>query len=124
MENNTANQRRLCSFVENIAHISNVEYQKRVWVKNEGPECEDIDDAVCDFFDDGDPILENYKDFGITETQYKVLMTLRRKLDNFIDEYGVFAPEESTERLIELPQWQEIREISKRVLKDFNFKKR
>lgn len=123
MENITTKQQRLYSFIENIAHISNEEYQERVWVRAEGPECEDIDDSLCDFFDDGDPILEEYRDFGITETQYKSLMTLREKLDNFIDKHGVFSSEKSTENLIKLPGWKEIREMSKNVLKLFNYQK-
>ncbi len=48
-------------------------------------------------------------------------MQLREKLDNFIDEHGVFSPEKSTEKLINLPGWEEIREISKNVLKLFNY---
>ncbi len=123
MENNSAKQQRLGSFIENIAHISDGRYQKRVWIKNEGPECEDIDDALCDFFDDGDPILEEHKDFGITKTQYKFLIALREKLDSFIDEYGVFAQEMPTENLIKLPEWKQIMNLAKDVLKAFDFKK-
>ncbi len=84
----------------------------------EGPEFDDIDDTLCDFFDDGDPILEEYKNFGITEIQYKSLMQLREKLDNFIDEHGMY---DLAEKLINLPEWEEIRETSKNVLKLFNY---
>src|ERR1700733_3374552 len=100
----------LDSFIHNIACLSDEKYQERVWVRAEGPECDDIDDAVCDFFDDGDPILERYKEYGITENQYKLLMVLHSKLDIFTDAFGVFSRIKSTEQLIKLPQWQEIRE--------------
>lgn len=123
MDNITAKQQRLYSFIENIACISDEKYQERVWVRAEGPECDDIDDTVCDFFDDGNPILAEYKDFEITESQYKLLMSLHAKLRKFTDTFGVYSPEKSTEKLIKLPQWQEIREISKKVIKAFNFKK-
>lgn len=123
MENNTAKQQRLNSFIENIAHISNESYQERVWIKNEGPECEEIDDAVCDFFDDGDPILDKYEDFGITENQYKALITLREQLDSFIDEYEIFSQEVPAAHLIKLPEWKRIMSLAKDVLKAFDYKK-
>ncbi len=109
------------SFIENIACMSDKEYQERVWVRSEGPECDDIDDTICDFFDE-DYVLKKYKDFGITERQYELLMKLHDKLRSFTDTYGVYSSEKSTEKLIELPKWQEIRDISKNVLQAFNFK--
>ena len=112
----------LDSFIENISGMSDEEYQERVWVRAEGPECDDIDDTICDFFDE-DYILEKYQDFGITEKQYELLMKLHGKLREFTDKYGVYSSEKSTENLIALPQWQEIRDLSKKILQAFNFKK-
>lgn len=112
----------LYGFIKNISCIADKKYQERVWVKNEGSECDDIDDTICDFFDDGDSILETYKDFGITEHQYHLLIMLKGRLRNFTDTFGVYSPEKSTEKLIHLPQWQEIRDLSKKVVKAFNFK--
>ena len=109
-------------FLKNIFRLSDDKYQERVWIRAEGPECNEIDDAVCDFFDDGDPILEEYKNFGITESQHKLLMTLHNKLREFSDTFDVYSPTRSTEKLIQLPQWQEIKELSKKVLESFNFK--
>ncbi len=45
-------------------------------------------------------------------------MKLGEKLDNFIDEHGM---EDLAEKLINLPEWEEIRETSKNVLKLFNY---
>ncbi|NGX47818.1 MAG: hypothetical protein K1000chlam3_01203 [Chlamydiae bacterium] len=123
MENITVKHQRLNSFIENVGCIADEKYQERVWVRAEGPECDDIDDTVCDFFDDGDPILEKYKDFGINENQYKLLMILHQKLREFTDKSGLYSPEKSTEKLIQLPQWQEIRNIAKKVIMAFDFKK-
>ena len=110
----------LDSFIQNIDCLSDENYQERVWVRAEGPECDDIDDAVCDFFDDGNPILEKYKEYGITENQYKLLMKLYSKLRVFTDTFGVYSSAKSTEQLIKLPKWREIMEISKKVIKIFN----
>ena len=112
----------LDSFIHNVACISDKEYQKRVWVQAEGPECDDIDDAVCDFFDE-DYILENHKDFGITETQKTALVVLHKKLKEFKEKFRLYSPEKSTEKLIQLPEWQEIREIAKCVVEAFGYKK-
>lgn len=124
MTNQIIRQQILEEFLKNIVRLSDEKYQERVWVKAEGPECNDIDDSVCDFFDDGNPILEKYKDYGISESQYRLLMTLHEKLRKFTDAFGIYSPEKSTEKLIQLSQWQEIREISKKVLKSFNFNKK
>jgi len=88
---NINRRQRLDSFLENIAGISDQKYQERVWVRIEGPECDDIDDTVLDFFDDGNPILENFRDFEITDTQYRILMELHKKLDIFTKTHGVLS---------------------------------
>ncbi len=118
--NSDVKKQILESYIQNIACISNEDYQLRVWVRAEGPECDDIDDAVCDFFDD-DYVVEKYKDYGITENQHRLLMNLHKKLRIFTDTFGVYSSIKSTEKLIQLPQWQEIRVLAKDVLIAFNY---
>jgi hypothetical protein len=122
MTNDADKKQTLDSFIENIACISDEKYQERVWVQAEGPECDDIDDTVCNFFDE-DYILEKYRDFGITESQYKLLRILHERLRKFTDKFGVYSPEKSTEKLVQLAEWGKIMEIAKEVLKVFNYKK-
>ena len=119
MINDENNKQILESFIENITCIADEKYQERVWVRAEGHECDDIDDTVCDFFDE-DYILKKYKDFGITKSQYELLMKLYKKLRVFTDTFDIYSSEKSTEKLIHIPQWQEIREIAKGVLEAFN----
>ncbi len=121
---NSDRRQILDSFLENIAGISDQKYQERVWVRIEGPECDDIDDTILDFFDDGNPILDNFRDFEITDTQHRILMELHKKLDIFTKTYGVFYPYKSTEQLINTPEWLEIRELAKTVLQAFNYQKK
>ena len=120
MINDVNKKQILNSFIENIACIADEKYQERVWVRAEGPECDDIDDTLCDFFDEG-YVLEKYKDFGITNDQYQLLITLHEKLRKFADTFEIYSSGKSTEKLIHLPQWQEIREASKKVLEAFKF---
>lgn len=102
------------TFIRMIDHISNKEYQKRAWIKGEEA---DFDEAVCLFFGEGDPILENYKDFGITEDQYVLLKNLRDKFRIFADKNDF--PEE----FIDTPEWAQIMNLAKEVLKTLNYQK-
>lgn len=93
------------------------EYQRRVWVKGAGPESQAFDDAVCDFFDIGDPILNEYSEFGITSNQYILLKRFRDQFQTFSDENDL--PEE----FIDTPQWKSIMSMAKEVLAAFNYRK-
>jgi hypothetical protein len=103
--------------LRNIYHISDKEYQRRIWIRGEGPECDDFDETCCHFFDDGDPILENYKDFGITESQYQILKNFRKQFRTFSDENNW------PHKFIETPEWATIMNLAKDVLKAFNYSK-
>lgn len=107
-------KRIMDTFIRMVSHISNKEYQKRAWIKGEEA---DFDEAVCLFFGDGDPILENYQTFGITDAQYKLLKKLR-------DEFRVFSDNnDNPEEFIDTREWQQIMNLAKNVLKAFDYKK-
>ena len=90
------------------------QYRQRAWIRGEEA---DFDEAVCLFFGEGDSILENYKDFGITEAQYKLLKKMR-------DEFRIFADKnEFPEEFIDTPEWANIVNLAKEVLKAFNYPK-
>lgn len=105
------------TFIRIIDHISDKEYQKRIWVLGEGPECDDFDETICHFFEEGDDILENYKDFGITDKQYQLLIKFRDAFESFSDENNWPA------EFIDTPEWDKIMEMAKNVLKAFGFHK-
>ena len=100
-----------------IDHISDREYQERVWIRGEGPEVDDFDETCCNFFPEGDDVIEKYIDFGITESQHQVLKMFRDKFRAFSDENDL--PEE----FIDAPEWAEIMNSAKDVLKAFNYQK-
>ncbi len=102
-------------FLQNLYCISNKEYQKRVWIEGVGPECQDFDEAVNIFFDIGDPILEKYQDFGLTQTQHQTLKTFR-------DEFEIFADNNyDAIEFIDTPEWARIRSLAKDVLEAFDY---
>jgi len=104
-------------FLQNLYRISNKEYQKRIWIEGAGPECHDFDEAVNDFFGDGDPILESYRDYGLTQIQYQMLKKFRDEFDFFVKKNHF--PQE----FIDTPEWTKIMSLAKDVLKAFNFQK-
>ena len=108
----------LNELLNNVRDISDKEYQKRVWIRGEGPECDDFDETVCFFFDDVDAILDNYKKFGIIDSQYWLLMKFRNEFDVFSRGVGRNNP---PIKFIESPEWQKIMEMAKEVLKAFNY---
>lgn len=107
----------LSSILDTITGISDKEYQKRVWIRGEGPEVDDFDETCCNFFGDCDPVLENYTDFEITESQYNVLKKFR-------DNFRVFSDENNfPHEFIDTLAWTRITEMAKEVLEAFNIKK-
>ncbi len=104
-------------FLQNLYRISNKEYQRRIWIEGAGPECHDFDEAANDFFDDGEPILQNYQDYGFSQNQYRLLK-------KFHDEFRIFADNNDfPEEFIDTPEWERIINLAKDVLKAFDYKK-
>ena len=116
--NNEEKKYTFSEYLRHISHIPDKEYQRRVWIRGEGPECQAFDDAVCDFFDIGDPILDDYKEFEITESQYDLLIKFHEEFRKFSRTHNL--PEE----FIDTPEWERIMNSAKEVLKAFNYKKK
>ena len=104
-------------FIDIFTRISSKEFQKRIWIKGEGPEEDSFDDTVCDFFLVCDSIIENYKDFGVAESQCNLLSKFRNLFDKFVVESRHYLPEE----FIDTPEWGEITKMAKEVLEAFNY---
>jgi len=103
-------------FLQNIDRIANKEYQKRVWIEGRGPECHDFDEAVNEFFGDGDPILKNYQNYGLNQMQLQILKKFHTEFEYFANCHDF--PEE----FIDTPEWANITYLAKDVLKAFNYK--
>jgi hypothetical protein len=114
-------KRILYNYLTSIFIISDKEYQKRVWIRGEGAEVDEYDETVCHFFDDGDPILEAYKDYHITEEQYILLKKFRDEFEVFDD--SDVAEDSLPELFIDTPEWETVMNSAKEVLKAFNYKK-
>jgi hypothetical protein len=104
-------------FIDIISRLASKSYQKRIWIKGEGPEMDAFDDAVCDYFGQCESILANYKYFGINEFQYNLLKNFKIAFENFSDK------NDYPELFIDSPEWMKITEMAKAILKAFNCKK-
>jgi hypothetical protein len=110
-------KRMLRNILEVVLDISDKEYQKRVWIRGEGPEIDDFTETVCKFFDNGDPVLNEHEKCGITKNQYQVLKNFSDKFRDFSDTHDF--PEE----FIDTPEWAGVMSLAKDVLKSFNYSK-
>ena len=102
-----------------IKDISDKEYQRRVWIRGEGPEVDNFDETVCFFFDDVEEIMEKFRQYGLTKNQYQILKEFRDKFEDFVDNRTHYLPED----FIDTPWWQKIMNLAADVLKAFDYKK-
>lgn len=106
------------SHLETIQGLSSREYQQRVWVRGEGPECDDYTETICHFFDDGDPIINDYKSYNITENQLSSLLKLRQMLNEFNSKIRFrLGP-----NFLDSQEWRNIIVQAKEVLAAFNYR--
>jgi hypothetical protein len=109
----------LNNVLKRIEAISNKDYQKRIWIEGKGPECDDFDETAEYFLLEGESIVKNYKEFGLTDNQYQLLKKLLINFDTFSN-----SPERGylPQVFIESPEWTNITELAKEVLKAFDWK--
>ena len=69
--------------IEALECLSDRSYQERVWIRGEGPEIDDYDEAVCEFSFVVDIINESYRDYGLTDIQHQALNNYKDKFDSF-----------------------------------------
>lgn len=103
------------TFLSILDNISDKEYQERVWIRGEGPECDDFTETVCHFGQEGDAIIEECNEFGITPVQLNILMRFRDVFSTFPRKYDL--PEE----FINSSEWESVVMMAKEVLKAFNY---
>jgi hypothetical protein len=112
--------RVLKALLEIVRDISDAAYQDEIWIKNPKP-FNDFNEIMCYYFDDFHvrEILENYKEYGITEVQKDDL----KKFTDILDEYSdnIFYESISEDAIINDPKWCEIREMAKEILTIFNY---
>ena len=114
------NRHQILALLLDVIHnISDRDYQERVWINAEGPECDDYDENIDIFFHDGVAIIENYKKFHITDSQHQLLVEFRDALDKFDDDDEHYWPPD----FIDSPKWAKIMKMAREVLVAFDYNK-
>jgi len=103
------------NFQDELEIISNAQYQKRVWVKGNGPECDCYIENMCRLGGDYDCLFEAPKEFGYTEEQLNLLTQLWTLLDEY-DEPG----EGTDAEIVNDPEWDKIRQFAKKTLESIS----
>ncbi len=107
--------RILKASLRDIFRISDKEYQRRIWIRGEGPECDDFVEIVCRLFQKAESILEEPKRYGLSDFQLHVF-------ENFIHEFEKFSDVNDLPQLfIDTPEWTKITLMAKKVLEVFNY---
>lgn len=108
---NEIREKVLRRLTENLKDMSDIDYQKRVWLRGEGPEVDSYCEFVNTFYPDIENVLENFDDFNLTEQQRIQIARLYNEFDKFkhtyYDEY----------EFIDSQEWKEIRELAAETLK-------
>ncbi len=109
----------LDSILRGIWHVSNKEYQRRIWIEGKGPQCDDYDETSMWILDDGKVVIKEHKQFEMTDQQYQALKKFWKEYKIFANGIGfeLYVPE----RFIDTPEWTKVTELAQEVVKAFNY---
>jgi hypothetical protein len=107
------NNSALEALLEEIIGIADKEYQRRIWIRGEGPECDDFDETVCRYSNAADSIFEEYEAYSISEIQLSLLKEFHKEFKKFWQENDL------PQLFIDTPEWTKITEMAQDILKIF-----
>ena len=94
---------------ESLRPIMDRDYQIRIWVKGMGPECSSLDEAFENLSGDLELIDKDYKSYGISEEEYKILKNLEKEFDHFYYNTNF----ENDSEIIDSPVWNKVRQLAR-----------
>lgn len=96
-----------------VKTLGDADYQERVWVRHEGPEVFDYDEATMYFGSGCEKIFEHPEMHeGVDEVVYNALRILYDKYTHFDDEIADHIPDHHVAELIRRPEWREIQQLA------------
>ena len=105
------------AFMISFTKIIDKNYQQRVWIQGEGPECDDFTETVCELYEVGESVLDDYKTFNITDQQYHLLK-------KFMCEFRHFSCQNNyPEEFIDTMEWDHFINMAQEILVAFNYQK-
>ena len=103
------------AFLAEVIGIADKEYQKRVWIRGEGPEIDDFDETVCRYSNAADLLFERHKNCDISAIQMHLIRKLHQQFEKF------WKNNDFPQQFIDTPEWTHITELAKEVLRAFNY---
>jgi len=92
----------LKKYLKTIFNVSDKNYQRRIWIRAEGPECGDFDEAVCRYWSLVESIFLEPEKYAISDIQLK-------KMKKFHEEFKGFSEENDLpQAFIDTPEWDRI----------------
>ena len=100
-------------FIEGaIDPMADREYQIRIWVKGDGPECDSFDETINEFYYFFDILDSNYKEYGLIDEEFKLIRELEEKVDAFCEVTPVIGIDSE---IVNDPRWVLITEFAKKI---------
>jgi predicted nucleotide-binding protein (sugar kinase/HSP70/actin superfamily) len=105
----------MTTFLLAISRLADEDYQKRIWIQELGPECEDYADFINYFLYEGREILKDPLNFNLKSNQLAKLKQLQKEVEEF-NKKNSTCPEKFTSCF----DWKKIINTAKEFLKSFN----
>jgi len=107
-----------------IKHLSNIDYQKNVWLSKSDDQISSFDEDIMVLYDDNCFDDDFWNDthlpkFNFNEVQINVLKEFKRKLDEYLIKIKEVNSKLSDQEIISDPEWVKIAENAKNVLTYF-----
>jgi len=101
---------------EFLEELSDEEFQRRVWVRGEGPEVSSHTEFMCGLFDDYsfDSFLdESWSEFGFSQNLHDQLQKIRTQLNQYLEQHPLLEDA----AIVDDPSWREISQMGAIALK-------
>ena len=104
------------NYLDTVQSGASLSYQKRIWIKHEGPEVEDFQEFLCFLGDFGLHLDE--KQYKLSKHQLKLISEYSKMVRYFHLNYS------SEEEFIETPEWANAIKKANEILNAFGVKER
>ncbi len=103
---------------QTLKPFSDSDYQKRIWIEQQGPEVSDYDEATMHFMERCDDMFNRPYDFeGLDEPIQKALKDFYNEVCEFDFKIASQFPEGQDEQVLNEPKWIEIQKKAEQTYK-------
>lgn len=117
-ERQPGDRNSLCGLISAIQIAGDIEYQRRIWIRDEGPDRSTFREIVAQIFDDyriDEMAGDLGSSLGLSEAQRDLLRDFDRSLDRYVDARHMY----DDERIVEDPEWHLVAAAARDVVSHF-----